>query len=83
MSVVCKLRVIGKTDSFDSQGEVVHSHVALSAVYEPDPAKRATENAIFGSATPSANLSMAIFNKEAAAQFEHGKEYYVTFEKAV
>ena len=56
--------------------------IALGAVYEADPDKRAPENAIFGNATPWGEVVMGITNPEAKKFFKNGKSYYVTFTEA-
>ena len=40
------------------------------------------ENAKFYAATPSGHIELATVNANAAAEFELGKQYYVTFDKA-
>lgn len=42
-------------------------------------AQAESENAIFGTATPSAHLEMHIANPDAAQYFEEGETYYLDF----
>ncbi len=64
----CKMTVLFKDES----------GVKLEAVYDPDPE---SENGKFFSATPAGTIDLQILNKDAADQFEQGKEYYVDFTK--
>lgn len=62
-----------------------YASVRLGAVYEGWPEGKdgaATENAIFGRATPCGEVSMQIANPAAAAFFKPGKKYYVDFTEA-
>lgn len=51
--------------------------VKLNAVYGDSE-----ENKKFFEATPSGSIELNTVKDEAAAQFEPGEEYFVTFEKA-
>lgn len=84
MSVVAKMFCHYTGKAYDAQPESdTRVLIRLGAVYEPDDEKRAkSENAIFGEATPYAELSMSITNPEASSFFKNGKQYYVTFTEA-
>lgn len=78
-SVVCKALVAGKSTSQFGPGS---AGLTLVGVWHGSrDAQVASENAIFGEATPAFSLSMAIANPEAAAFFEMRDELYVTFSK--
>lgn len=71
MSVRAKMKV-------DEKAETTYGYrLKLTAVYGDNP-----ENKAFFKATPSASIEMATINKDAADQFEVGKEYYVDFTSA-
>jgi hypothetical protein len=55
------------------------AHINLMAVYDSDPE---SENGKFFHATPAGSIQLSTVNKEAAAQFEEGKSYYVDFTPA-
>lgn len=55
--------------------------VKFRTVFEGDVSKD-TENARFTKATPWGEITMAIDNPDALAQFEAGKSYYVDFTPA-
>ena len=81
MSVVAKMVVHEVPAGESITGEV--QKVRLGAVYEPDADKRAaSENAIFGKATPWGEIVLGIANPGAKQFFEQGQQYYVTFTKA-
>lgn len=69
MSVIAKFKC----------NEVKDGQVSLSAVYDPNPE---SENGKFFKYTPWGDLKMGIVNDNALSQFEEGKEYFITFEKA-
>ena len=71
MSVKAKFEVASITD-FGTQKEV-----NLQAVYGDGDA-----NKEWSKYTPSGNIKINITNPDAFNQFEVGKDYYVTFEKA-
>lgn len=71
MSVKAKFKVIEKT--LTEQGE----RIKMLPVVGGSP-----ENDSFFKWTPYGTLDMGTINPEAASQFEVGKEYYLTFEKA-
>lgn len=82
--VVCKLQCHGKGSVYENQPESdPRVQINLGGVWEgSSEAQAKSENAIFGEATPAAWLSMAIANPVAAAFFQSGKKYYVTFTEA-
>ena len=83
MSVRAKFRVGGISleayGGYKDEPKVVARRIKMNGVWKGnDPT---SEDSIFGSATPQADLSMLVVNPEAADQFELEGEYYVTFEK--
>ena len=84
MAVVAKLVCHYAGKAYDTQPESdPRVTVRLGAVYEPNDEKRAkSENAIFGEATPYAEMNMSITNPEASSFFKNGKTYYLTFTEA-
>lgn len=80
-AVVCKMKChsVPEGDAITSNPQTVR----LGAVWEPDPATRATpENAVFGNATPWGEFHAGIAPPEAKRFFKPGKSYYVTFTEA-
>jgi hypothetical protein len=57
--------------------------IRLGAVYEGSAEKQAaSENAIFGKATPWGEITLGIVNPNAIVFFKPGKKYYCTFTEA-
>lgn len=83
-SVVAKMQVYSVGKCYPEQPESdTRIQISLCAVWEGSTENQVQfENAIFGKATPSASLSMAIANPPAAAFFKNGKKYYLTFTEA-
>lgn len=71
MSVVAKFKVTEK--SITEQGD----KIKMQPVVGGSP-----ENDKFFKWTPYGDIIMGTINPEAAVQFEVGKEYYITFERA-
>lgn len=79
MSVSAKFKVIGiHRRSWSSQQEV--QTVELQPVTGGSAAS--DEDKSFWAATPSGKIELGCLNLAAAAQFDLGKTYYVTFEPA-
>lgn len=76
MEVKAKFRCELNTKQDFGNGETVHN-IRLSPVVDGSE-----ENKKFYAATPGGNIQLNTVNAAAAEQFEEGKEYYVTFEKA-
>ena len=74
MVVRAKFKVWSITDYGVQGGKAIN----MQPVYSQDPEH---ENKAFWEATPTGKIEMTI-KTDAAAQFEVGKEYYVTFEAA-
>ena len=53
-------------------------NITLQAVYDSNPE---SENGLFFKYTPWGELKMGTINKEAANEFEIGKEYFIDFTK--
>jgi hypothetical protein len=66
-TIRCKFFVAGKTEFPLPEGEGKGAHVTLYGV----------KDAIFGPATPSATLTMTIYNPAAAAALVAGEQYFV------
>ncbi|WP_347558557.1 hypothetical protein [Robbsia sp. KACC 23696] len=85
MSVASKMQC-HSNESHPQQNDLEQPHLAqirLGAVWEGSTeAQRASENAIFGHWTPNGSVDLTIRNPDAAAFFEPGKKYYVTFTEA-
>lgn len=64
-----------------TEHEMMEYHrVRFGAVWEGSTeAQAASENAIFGKATPTAEFTATIMNNEVAKLLDPGKSYYVTF----
>jgi len=73
MSVKAKFKCFEK--AITEAGE----KIKLQPVYDSNPE---SENGKFFKWTPYGSIEMGTVNPEAAKEFEVGKEYYVTFEKA-
>ncbi len=69
MPVVCRFRVTQKAELEHYEKGNAFQVKMIGAKSEP-----------FGSATPAANCEMLIIPAEAAAEFQVGKYYLVTFE---
>jgi hypothetical protein len=80
MSVRAKFRCnsVTKTDHWEKDKGQLAS-ISLSAVMSNGDNE---ENKKFFAATPSGQITLGTVNPAAFEQFEEGKEYYVTFEKA-
>lgn len=78
--VRAKFKVNGKKEMLwnGNEGNLAYE-VTLNPVYNSDPE---SENGKFYAATPSGSILLAVINPSAAAGFEVGKEYYVSFEQA-
>lgn len=82
MRVLCKFYVT-KIERYHGDSGAVR--IGMSAVYKNLPGVEGNaceENRIFSKYTPSAELTMRIENPEAAAQFELGAQYYVSFDRS-
>lgn len=80
MSVKAKFKVQSITET--SNCDVTKPNlktVRLSPVYDSNPE---SENGKYWQATPSGSIELGTINEDAAKQFEVGKDYYITFEKA-
>lgn len=66
LKVACQSKWPGKHD-----GQEIF-YIGLNAVYSGSE-----ENKAFFAATPSASITFGTVNKEAAEQFQPGKEYYL------
>ena len=89
MNVRTKFYVKMKTE-FPSYGRdnkpLIATKVELTAIWDgadTDGKNKARENHILSEATPSADISLLLNNKEAADRFVTGKSYYVDFSPAV
>ena len=69
--------VRAKFKCVDKSGSENDTQIKLEAV-----TSGSEENKTFFKYTPSGQISMGTINKEAAAQFEVGKEYYIDFSPA-
>ena len=69
--------VRAKFKCVDKSGSENDTQIKLEAV-----TSGSEENKTFFKYTPSDQISMGTINKEAAAQFEVGKEYYIDFSPA-
>lgn len=58
---------------------VSNTEITMRPVYDTTPGH---ENHLFWQATPSGEVKLSIANRQAAAQFEVGVEYYVEMRKA-
>jgi hypothetical protein len=84
MSVKAKFKC-NKVEPYSNDGgqTVAGKNISMSAViaYGAD-GSRNDENENWSKYTPSGTLHIGITNPDAFEQFEEGKEYYLTFEKA-
>lgn len=79
MTVIAKM-VVGVNRPNEHSKEGMHT-IQLGGVWQDPKNNPDAENAIFGQATPMANVVMGIVNPEAIKYFEPGAEYYVKFER--
>lgn len=81
-NVLCKFQCHSKTGEADADA-LRSATIQLGAVWEgTTEAQQASENAIFGKWSPYGSIMLGIMNPSAAALFQPGKRYYVTFTEA-
>lgn len=79
----CKLQLHVKNDLPGGNGDDVRKHLRFGAVWEGSTeAQQASENAVFGKMTPSAEFAATVTNSAVLDQLEEGAMYIVTFTKA-
>jgi hypothetical protein len=82
MHVVAKFQCHQNSGTADPEASK-SAHIKLGAVWEGTTEKQqASENAIFGKASPWGSIEIGIMNPPAAEFFKTGKKYYVTFTEA-